>query len=62
MLTAKVYVILALSTAVFRNVALALPYFVLLPSLFATSPAAGILGCCGCAGTRAWMQGQGTAF
>lgn len=56
-------VTLTTSTAAFRGVAAALPHLVLLPSLFATSPAPGSWGCCGCASPRAWKQRvHGRAF
>lgn len=59
----SLHVALTASTAVFHSVAAALPHLILLPSLFATSPAPGSWGCCGSASPRAWEQRvHGRAF
>lgn len=52
----SLHVTVTASTAVFHGAAAALPHLILLPSLFATSPAPGSWGCCGCASPRAWKQ------
>lgn len=58
----SLHVTLTASTAVFHGAA-ALPHLIFLPSLFATSPAPGSWGCCGCASPRAWKQRvHGRAF
>lgn len=52
----SLHVTLTASTALFHGIAAALPYLILLPFLFATSPAPGSWGYYGCVSPRAWRQ------